>query len=170
MRDKRASIVAMAAEEIGHPGHPRIMEYHDSAIGRRVGSKELEWCGLFCLAMLHKAGFALDVHWTIGGGFCEEQHLPKTRDPQPGDVAYFAVPFQHHALVEMVRGDDVHTIDGNQVGDAVTRRRRDRSKATCYYSIQPLLDAVPELPEAGFLRDGPFSVPGIQDKESSDGT
>lgn len=40
-------------------------------------------------------------------------------DPQPGDVVWFE--HGHVGIVERVRGDDLHTIEGN-AGDAVTRR------------------------------------------------
>lgn len=137
----RARILEIAAREIGSPGKARIQEYHRSAIGPSWGQRnELEWCGLFCLWALHEAGVATDVLWRLRGGFCEEQGLPKTRDPRPGDVAYFARPFHHHALVETVGNGIVTTIDGNQTGDTVTRRTRAISAATHYYAISPLLD------------------------------
>lgn len=137
----RQKILEVAAAEIGSPGKARIQEYHRSAIGPSwSGRGELEWCGLFCLWALHQAGVAPDVLWRLTGGFCEEHHLPKTREPRPGDVAYFAKPYHHHALVETVGNGIVTTIDGNQTGDTVSRRTRALTAATHYYAISPLLD------------------------------
>lgn len=137
----RARILEIAARELGSPGPARIQEYHRSAIGPTwAGKRELEWCGLFCLWTLHEADVARGVLWRLGGGFCEEQRLPRTRTPKPGDVAYYARPFHHHALVETADNGIVTTIDGNQVGDTVMRRTRSLSSATHYYSIAPLLD------------------------------
>jgi hypothetical protein len=147
----RTRILEIAAAEIGSPGHLRIMEYHRDAIGRAVGDKELEWCGLFCLWAIHQADVAKHVLWRIGGGFCEEQHLTKVRLPAPGDVAYYNEPFQHHALVHSVDVDrgTFDSIDGNQAADTVTMRLRiPLKKPTCFYSIERLLtaDTEPQMP------------------------
>ncbi len=138
----RFEVVRLALQEVGSPGHERIMEYHRNAIGRAVGSRELEWCGLFCLAMLHDAGIAADVLWHIGGGFCEEQHLPRVKLPELGDVAYYDQPSRHHALVSSVDTETgtFGSVDGNQAADTVVLRKNIRlSKPTCFYSIEPLL-------------------------------
>ena len=140
----RFEVVRLALQEIGKPGPERIREYHSSALGKPHAGKELEWCGLFCLAMLHDAGIATSVHWRIGGGFCEEQRLPRVKLPEPGDVVYYDRPFQHHALVHSVDTETgtFSSVDGNQAGDSVTLRTKiPLSKPTCFYSIQRLLDA-----------------------------
>lgn len=138
----RFEVTRLALQEVGSPGHERIMEYHRNAIGRAVGDKELEWCGLFCLAMLHDAGIATDVLWHIGGGFCEEHRLRRVKMPEPGDVAYYDKPYQHHALVESVdtATGTFGSVDGNQAGDTVVLRKNiPLSKPTCFYSIETLL-------------------------------
>jgi len=103
------------------------------------------WCGAFCLFDLKQAGLAPGVFWHYKTGFVEPQHLPRVLVPEPGDVAYYDRPYQHHALVELVDGLHVHTIDGNQ--PAIERYdshdgkpARLLSQATHYYSIKPLID------------------------------
>lgn len=99
----------------------------------------LAWCGVFALASIKRAGLARDVFWVFGQGFAA-RHCQVTSDPQPGDVAYLAEPFQHHALVERVDPDGtVHTIDGNQPG--IMRHAHPKHAWTCFYSIEPLLRA-----------------------------
>jgi len=97
------------------------------------------WCGGFTLWVLHQAGLARDINWEIGKGYC--YRLPTTDSPQPGDIAYFDQPYQHHAIVEAVVGNQVYTIDGNQPGNTVARRLRPRDAVTAFYSIAPLISA-----------------------------
>lgn len=147
----RDRVLQCAVAELGSPGKSRIQQYHRSAIGPQWGgTKELEWCGLFCLWALHEADLARSVFWRLGGGFCEEQRLPRVKAPEPGDIAYFHSPFQHHALVESARNGIIVTIDGNQAGDTVQRKTRSSTSASVFYSIAPLLlqasDTEPMLP------------------------
>lgn len=97
------------------------------------------WCGGFALWAIKQAGIAPDLNWVDGKGFCYQ--LPTTRDPQPGDVAYFDQPYQHHAIVVNVDGGTLYTIDGNQARNTVAERTRSVSSATAFYSIQPLIQA-----------------------------
>jgi len=118
------------------------MEYHRNAFGHAVTDKALQWCGLFCLAMLHDAGIATNVFWRQGGGFCEEQKLGKTNAPQPGDIAYYDKPYHHHAMVIAVdlEAGTYDTVDGNQLGDTVAIHRGIKlTKPTFFYSIGKLL-------------------------------
>jgi hypothetical protein len=138
----RFEVVRLALQEVGKPGPERIREYHSNALGKPHAGRELEWCGLFALAMLHDAGIATGVHWRIGGGFCEEQRLKRVKLPEPGDVVYYDKPFQHHALVHSVdtEAGTFSSVDGNQAGDTVTLRTKiPLSKPTCFYSIESLL-------------------------------
>lgn len=147
----RFEVLRLALQEVGSPGHLRIMEYHRNAHGRAVGDKEQEWCGIFCLAMLHDAGIAAKVLWHDGGGFCEEQRLDKfgphirgtdKRLPEPGDIVYYDQPYHHHALVHSVDGgsDTFSSVDGNQAADTVVLRTHiPLTKPTCFYSIETLL-------------------------------
>lgn len=151
MHPLRSKIIEIAAKEIGTPSKWRIQDYQRSAIGRAV-TRRVEWCGLFCLWALHEAGVACSVLWRIGGGFAEEQHLSRTRKPEPGDIAYFHHPYQHHALVESCDNGVLVTIDGNQTHDSVKRVTRSAGSATAFYSIQKLLDKFESQPET---QDGP---------------
>jgi hypothetical protein len=138
----RFEVVRLALQEVGKPGTERIREYHSNALGKPHVGPEVEWCGLFALAMLHDAGIAQNVHWRIGGGFCEEQRLRRVKLPEPGDVVYYDKPFQHHALVHSVdtEAGTFSSVDGNQAGDTVTLRTKiPLSKPTCFYSIESLL-------------------------------
>lgn len=153
----RDTFCRIVQQEIGSPGHLRIMEYHRSAFGAAVpfgdADKEKEWCGLFCLWGLHESGIALGVHWRSGGGFCEEQHLDKlgphvpwakTQLPEPGDIVYYDQPYRHHAVVISVDADagTFTSCDGNQAADTVVLRTRiPLTKPTCFYSIAKLLKA-----------------------------
>jgi hypothetical protein len=100
------------------------------------------WCGGFALWALKQAGLAPDAVWHTnankeGYGFAEVYRLPKTKNPLPGDIAYYDQPYQHHAIVTANDGQTVSTIDGNQAGNTVDVRTRPLSSATAYYSIQP---------------------------------
>jgi len=101
------------------------------------------WCGAFALVCLHDAQLALDVHWRDGLGFCEPHHLPHTKTPQPGDIAWF-LKNQHYAVVEAVRGNVFDSIDGNQ-GATMQHPSikphvgRELSSVAVFYSIEPFL-------------------------------
>ncbi len=154
----RETFCRIVQQEIGKPGHLRIMEYHRSAFGHSVpfrdDAPEKEWCGLFCLWGLHESGIALDVHWRNGGGFCEEEDLDKFgpritwahkgRIPEPGDIVYWDLPYRHHAVVISVDTESgtFSSCDGNQAADSVTLRTKiPLSKPTCFYSISKLLES-----------------------------
>lgn len=102
--------------------------------------KATDWCGGFYLWALKVTGLAPDIDWRFdgtglraGGG-----NFPPTRDPKPGDLAYFHRN-QHHALVESVDGDDIHIINGNGGGKGITRSTVSRSQVAGFFSIEPLL-------------------------------
>jgi hypothetical protein len=134
---QRLRVVAVAEAEIGKQEPAKYWEAVLPEQHRRHGYHG-EWCGGFALWCLRQAGLAPNLPWVIGKGFCYT--LPTTRDPQPGDVAYIDKPFQHHAVVAAVVGDQVTTIDGNQYGSTVALRTRARSAFTFFFSIAPLLE------------------------------
>lgn len=135
----------------------------------KLYAKTKEWCGGFVLWCLRQAGLGPDTRWIDGLGFLGPARLPRTNTPEPGDVAFFPQPFQHHALVvSLVQVEDLvvktpgkpdvrharwrlTTIDGNQPD--VRERVRDivpslRQNDVAFYSIEPLLRAeTPTLPE-----------------------
>lgn len=136
---RRTAIVAAARSQVG-PGD--VGAYWTSC--GLPPSTEAAWCGAFCLWALHEAHVAVNVKWITGLGFCEVQHLARTKAPLPGDVAYFHKPFQHHAVVVSLVGDTLTTIDGNQPD--VKERVRVNPKDVVYYSIEKFLRPVQVVP------------------------
>lgn len=135
--DYRKKVVAIARGEIGPQDPDKYWAVVQPAL---MGNpKGISWCGGEALWVLHQAGLT-DIMWEIGKGFAAK-HLPTTRDPLPGDIAYFDQPFQHHAIVEKIEGGNLYTIDGNQSpGEQVLPKIRNKNSATAFYSIQPLID------------------------------
>ena len=140
----RARVVAAAVSQLGQcDSRP----YTEDALGV-PGASSTEWCGLFALWCLHRAGLALDWRWSL-----DEHHpgflfrLPVTGNPKPGDFAYYAEPYQHHQVVERLYGDGTFDgINGNGSGGCVTRSRGPCSHVSAFYSIDPILP-----PEVGAL-------------------
>jgi hypothetical protein len=103
------------------------------------------WCQAFWLSMLRRAGVALDVRCETGKG---AEHImrkagykfPYVVRPMPGDLAFFAKPLQHHALVERVDGNIATLINGNGEGGKVTRTTKLLGRVSLFYSIDDLLD------------------------------
>lgn len=100
------------------------------------------WCGMASLSWIKQAGLAPGVFWKDGLGFCEVQRMPHVVVPEPGDVAYFDKPFQHHAIVELVNVDPVtrhaltfNSYDGNQPA-ILHHVGRPLSSATAFYSLR----------------------------------
>ena len=133
----RAKVIAAAKTQVGKADLPAYIA--DAA--PQYAGEHPEWCGIFALWALHQAGLAKGVQWKTALGFVEPQRLAHTTSPKPGDVAYFAAPWQHHALVESVRSDEVDLINGNGAGGKVSLSTSPLSKATTYYSIQKFVDA-----------------------------
>jgi hypothetical protein len=132
----RMQVVNAAISQIG-PQDPQ--KYWLDVVPEHPGFKGA-WCGGFALWAIRQAGIAQDVHWEIGKGFCYQ--LPITKNPLPGDIAYFDQPYQHHAIVESIQDDSVNTIDGNQPGNQVLRRTRPIETVTAFYSIDPFIHPV----------------------------
>ena len=137
---RREATVAAARSQIGPGNEPA---YWISC--GLPGDTKKEWCGVFCLWALHEAGVAEDVKWISGLGFCEVQHLARTKAPLPGDVAYFPSPYQHHAVVVSLEGDTLTTVDGNQPD--VKERVRVSPKDVVYYSIEKFLRPSSPVPK-----------------------
>ncbi len=126
-------------------------KYWLDTIGTRIGPKH--WCGAFALWCLHRAGLAMSWRWVIGKGFL--WRLERTRDPKPGDIAYFNLQ-QHHAVVVDVSADKVQLVNGNsrpkgvKLGPSmVVINERPRKDVTAFYSIGGLIPPfTPDPPEA----------------------
>ena len=143
--DARGLVVGYAASQIGCKNPTPY--YESAGLGTDPAQWPKHWCGIFCLWALHQAGLGLDWEWDFKPaerkwGFL--WRLERTRDPKPGDVAYFDGK-QHHAIVMRVEPDrsEVTTIDGNQTGGVVARRTRPYRSVSCFYSIAPLLQESP---------------------------
>lgn len=152
----RSEAVDYAISQLGNPTDAQMEHYWSSALGKptKLGSvNRAAWCGIFALASLHEGEVGLDVFWRIGAGFLLQgphplRALKDRSQAQPGDIAYFHTPFQHHAVVEQVTGTLLHTIDGNQGAPTPIKRVvRPLSKPTAIYSIEPLL-ALPRPSQA----------------------
>lgn len=166
----RNRILEIAAAEIGAQtkGSQRVYEYWREVCSPEwtdaqvhLYAKTKEWCGCFALWCLRQAGLAQDVFWHDGLGFLGPAKLHTTRTPSRGDIGYVSQPFQHHFVFDRIDNEGwCHSIDGNQPDVRGKRRRMD---GLLFYSIEPLLATEERLPEAGFVRDSPYSVPGIQD-------
>lgn len=135
----RAKLVAWAQEQVG--SNDRV-GYWLKALGSDPG-KSKAWCGVFCLAGLREVG--LTTHrWGIDGtGFVGPLRLPIVRRPQPGDIGYQHLPYQHHFLVESLDEHSYSSIDGNQGTPGVQRRHRAfKTVGVQFYSLSPLLQHV----------------------------
>lgn len=103
-----------------------------------------QWCGAFALWNLHKADLGLELRWVFGPpnyGFLYKLHkLERHEVPEPGDIAYLNEPYQHHAIVACVEGDNVITINGNQVAtEPIQKKTAPLSHWSAFYSIASLL-------------------------------
>jgi hypothetical protein len=132
----RGRAVRIAKAELGR-GDP---QRYASAAGGSVPTGE-SWCGIFALWVLRQAGLT-DWTWQWGWGFISK--LPRTSNPQPGDIAFKQEPFQHQAVVEKAKGGYVWTINGNSDGGRVVRKVHPISYWTEFRSIQPLVDGCRE--------------------------
>jgi hypothetical protein len=166
----RAAIVAAAKSQLGL-SDPDVY-WREVLPVTWKGPYPRHWCGAFALWCLRQAGVGLGIRWEVGKGFL--YRLKRTTTPEPGDIGYVDQPFQHHFVVTEADRHTIGSVDGNQGTPGVQARSRAVGKHL-YYSVASLLpieapDTEPApppsepLPEAGFLRDGPYAVPGIQDK------
>lgn len=130
IRDK---LLQVAYSELGTSDTHR---YWQKVLGSYPGPK-LAWCGVFALWCLHQLELC-DWSWIIGKGFL--YRLPRTLTPKPGDVAYFDKPYQHHALVQRVEGDQLYLIQGNYgvPGRVAESACSISAKKPVFYSIEQL--------------------------------
>ena len=140
--ERRAQVVSIAASQVGLQNPDNYWKVVCPPLCGNAHT--ISWCGGFALACLHQAGLT-DKMWTIGHGFLlTPPAFGTTKDPKPGDIAYFNQPFQHHAIVAEIVDGKLITIDGNQGAPEERVARRERVLATCgatFYSIAPLVEA-----------------------------
>lgn len=146
----RQSVVACAREYLYETDSSCF--WQDVCPSIAGSTAKLAWCGAFALHVLRKCGLT-DWHWVLRKGFiwCDDNgrnlkapRLPITRNPKPGDIAYFNLPFQHYAIVieqttmGAAKRRAVHLIAGNtpDVDESVA----DITKPV-FFSIQPLIAA-----------------------------
>lgn len=158
--ERRAQVVAIAASQVG----PQNPDAYWSVVcpALKGHAHDVAWCGGFALACLHQA-FLTKKPWIIGKGFLlTSPALSTTDDPQPGDIAYFNRPVQHHAIVRQVKDGVLHTIDGNQgvsPAELVMLRERPRSmRGVTFYSIRTLILAALERDLAAAAAADPSAV------------
>jgi hypothetical protein len=110
------------------------------------------WCGAGYMWCLHQAHDGLKVlDWKRGFGITSAFQVaklpfPMTKDPRPGDMAYFTKN-QHHAVVEDIAGGLVRLVNFNGNGGKVTRNQVSFTAVAAFYSIGPALIAVAGMAE-----------------------
>jgi hypothetical protein len=130
--EKRAQILQIARAELGAQDPAK---YWADVCPAFVGTSKA-WCGGFVLWVLHRAELAKDHMWRPSVGFVLPARLPRTLNPEPGDIAYFHEPLRHYAIVVSSTVDELVTIDGNQPGETVRERRHPRDVNCTVFSIE----------------------------------
>ena len=141
-----------AVEDIDKPTDPRelVLWFARSQLGStdarpywldawgHLPDHALAWCGVFALWCLRQAQIT-DWTWVLGKGFAYK--LGRAKVPQPGDVAYFDKPYQHHALVVSIDNDALYLIQGNYgvPGRVALSLVSVKAKRPAYYSLARLL-------------------------------
>lgn len=155
MNELRDKLLQIAYAELGNSDPHR---YWLEAFGSdpNTPKRKLSWCGIFCLYCMRKLELC-DWMWITGKGFLFRLHI--TTKPQPGDIAYFNAPFQHHALVQSVEGNTLKLIQGNygtpgHVGESTCSIAE---KRPVFYSIEPLIQARLERANSGADCNEPFN-------------
>lgn len=134
-RSPRDRFLRAAAKELGSTNWEKYLQ----GVVEQTPTERPYWCGIFALWAAHKAGYACDWTWDLSTGRGFLYRLPVTTDPQPGDIAYLHA-YQHHAIVEKVEGDIIHTIDGNSgaAPTRVLRNVRHRGEVAFFYDTSPM--------------------------------
>ena len=124
------------------------------------GDPGSDWCGMYVLRNLQRAGLAKGVKWIQGIGFISPLKLPRVAVPLPGDVVVIPQPFQHQAMVVSYEPSTgmVTSIDGNTPG-IETKVRFVKNGNIEFYSIQPLIDAAERAASSwGYVLGGALIV------------
>lgn len=161
MKDRASVVIAahaalntcaqMKADGVVEKQFPEIVRGYWRDVLQKVGVKPAsppyppQWCGAFALACVHAAELGSALVWRFEtatdkrSGFLYALH--QTLIPEPGDIAYLAEPFQHHAVVCHVSADDiVGTVNGNQgAAEPIKYATHPLAHWTAFYSIHTLL-------------------------------
>jgi hypothetical protein len=135
----RMRLIDLVKAEEGNGEEP---DYWLEAYGSVPKKGAYAWCGVFALWALRRLGLTATM-WQTGPkvyGFIFPCKLPLTRDPKPGDIAYFTRN-QHHAIVLAVNGDFVTLCNGNGSGGRVSIGETARKSVASFFSIQPLINS-----------------------------
>jgi hypothetical protein len=134
----RSKVLELATLELGNADPSKFWK---DAFGQ-VPKKKYAWCGIFALWCLRQAA---DCNWTWSiasdkSGFLFR--LNRTSDPLPGDIAYFDQPYQHHAIVREIKGDELFLIQGNYgfPGHVAESQCSVSAKKPVFFSIQRIVD------------------------------
>jgi hypothetical protein len=146
---KRQAVCELAASQEGVIGADR---YWREVLGPKwQGPYPRHWCGAFALWALRQT-LGCDCMWEIDGitnnkkrsGFLWQ--LRPATDPQPGDICYSDLPYQHHAVLLAIGEQDngkrfTISQDGNQgaAPGKCLRIYRKLPKWSAIYSIESLL-------------------------------
>lgn len=144
---RRKQIVNAVLSQIGEKDP--LPYWRDAMPNASESEYPKDWCGGFALWAVHQGGIGKTLEWLIANpndpkhlqGFLIP-NLMQTRNPQPGDIAYFDHN-QHHAVVADVFGDSVQLVNGNGVGEQVTVSSLPKQAVTAFFSIEPLLKKSP---------------------------
>lgn len=139
--DARRRVLAVAETQLGDQDPDK---YWSLVCPELMGNPhKVAWCGGFALWCLREAGLC-EWPWVVWKGPGTPSgflyRLLPTRDPKPGDIAYFD-HLQHHAIVRSVSGGFVDTIDGNALPaprEGVVEKTHPVTGCT-FYSIASLI-------------------------------
>ena len=135
----RQRIVDFAIAEVGETFPDK---YWRVVLPGDPGPYPKSWCGAGYLWCLHQAGVT-DAKWRRGTGIegaFRMANIPVeyTREPLPGDMAYFDKN-QHHAVVIAPTGGMVGLVNFNGDGGKVTRNHKTQRAVKLFYSIASLV-------------------------------
>jgi hypothetical protein len=137
MGTPRDAVVGLALSQLGSADADR---YWDEVSGPE-GHPDTSWCAAFALWVLRKAGL---TDWTYDPDGAWFYRLPRTSNPEPGDLVFFP-DTRHLAMIESSEDGGVWTINGAGTGGVVSRgfvSREDlASRAAEIVSIEPLVRA-----------------------------
>jgi hypothetical protein len=137
--EMRMRLVDLVRAEEGNGEEP---DYWLEAYGSVPKKGAYAWCGVFALWALRRLGLTA-MMWQTGPkayGFIYPCKLPVTRDPKPGDIAYFTRN-QHHAIVLAVDAENVTLCNGNGAMGRVSIGVTPRKSVASFFSIQPLINS-----------------------------